>query len=51
MMVALINFQSAAAVMWLTVIYSIGGAFMEVVCQGMMVLESRKDTKSGSEDL
>lgn len=41
----------AKYVMWMTTIYSTGGAFMEVVCQGMMVVECRKDPKRGSEDL
>lgn len=50
-MVPLFPGMSANAVMWWTMIYSIGGAFMEVVCQGMMVVECRKDPKSGSEDL
>lgn len=31
--------------------YSIGGAFEEVVCQGLMVVEARKDINLGSEDL
>ena len=43
--------MTAADVMWVTTVYSIGGAFMEVVCQGMMVVECRKDPKYGSEDL
>lgn len=40
-----------AAIMGLTVFYSTGGAFMEVVCQGLMVVEARKDIEAGSEDL
>jgi len=32
-------------------VYSIGGAFEEVVCQGLMVVEARKDINLGSEDL
>jgi hypothetical protein len=49
--VALFPGMSAASVMWWTLFYSVGGAFMEVVCQGMLVVECRKDPKYGSEDL
>lgn len=51
MAVFLIDFPTVTPIVWLTVIYSIGGAFMEVVCQGLMVVEARKDAKGGSEDL
>lgn len=51
MICATIPTLSAETLTWLLVVYSMGGAFMEVVCQGLMVVESRKDSKSGSEDL
>ena len=51
MSVALVPGLDPAAIMGLTVVYSMGGAFMEVVCQGLMVVEARKDPMAGSEDL
>lgn len=51
MMCAIIAWPTASPIVWFTVVYSTGGAFMEVVCQGLMVVESRKDPESGSEDL
>ena len=51
MIVALKPGLDPAAIMGLTVFYSTGGAFMEVVCQGLMVVEARKDPLAGSEDL
>jgi MFS family permease len=51
MLVACYDWPTVGPVVWLTIVYSIGGAFMEVVCQGLMVVEARKDPKAGSEDL
>ena len=51
MTVAMIPGLDPAAIMGLTVVYSMGGAFTEVVCQGLMVVECRKDPESGSEEL
>ena len=33
---------------WLSVIYSFSGAFLDVIADGLMVIEARKDPISGS---
>ena len=49
--VAICNFPTPMPVVILTIFYSLGGAFTEVVTQGLMVVECRKDLALGSEDL
>lgn len=48
--VAAYNWPTAGSVVILSIIYSFGGAFEEVVCQGMMVVEARRSLQYGSGD-
>lgn len=45
------NWSTPGPVVIFSIIYSFGGAFNEVVCQGLMVVEARKSHKFGSGDL
>jgi MFS family permease len=45
------NFENAVWVMLLACVNSMGGAFMDVVVDGLMVINARKDPTAGSEEL
>lgn len=49
--VVLFQFQNAFWVMLMMMFNSLGGAFMDVVVDGLMVINSKKDPTEGSEDL
>jgi MFS family permease len=51
LMIALFRFQNPVSVMLLSMLLNLGGAFMDVVVDGMMVVFQREDSKNGSEDL
>jgi hypothetical protein len=49
--IATIRFEEAKSVMLLALVSNFGGAFMDVIADGMMVVNARKDPVGGSEDL
>jgi hypothetical protein len=49
--IAVHTYSNASTVMWLAVFNSAAGAVMDVVVDGLMVINSRKDPNFGSEEL
>jgi hypothetical protein len=49
--VMLIHFTNPVWIIVAACFFSFGGAFMDVVVDGLMVMNSRLDPKHGSEDL
>lgn len=49
--IAVHTYKEASTVMWLALFNSMAGAVMDVVVDGLMVINSRKDPNFGSEEL